>query len=124
MHGICTTPFLDAGQILVNWVERIAIFPDRRLGETCSSAGKDNAMSTGKCDCEKVNQLADKEVRNLPLFITVKELAQLLRINRTTVYELAQRGEIPGKINIGRSLRFNRDTVLMWLTGNHCASHK
>ncbi|MDJ0766063.1 MAG: helix-turn-helix domain-containing protein [Myxococcota bacterium] len=55
--------------------------------------------------------------------MTVEEMAKLLRVNRNTVYELSQRGEIPGKLRIGRSLRFHRDTVLQWLSrGNACVS--
>lgn len=53
--------------------------------------------------------------------LTVPEVAALLRVNRNTVYEAFQRGEIPGGRRIGRSIRFSRDTVLRWLRGNDSA---
>lgn len=52
---------------------------------------------------------------SLPDILKAEEVAQLLRINRKTLYEAVQRGEVPGVIRIGRSLRFRRYAVLMWL---------
>ena len=42
--------------------------------------------------------------------VTAAELAELLRISKWTVYELARSGRIPC-IKIGRSVRFNLPTV-------------
>ena len=53
--------------------------------------------------------------------LTVREVAALLRVNRNTVYEAFQRGEIPGGQRIGRSIRFSRDVLLLWLRGNDSA---
>lgn len=50
-----------------------------------------------------------------PLTLTVDELANLLRMDRKTVYAAIQRGEIPGVRRIGRALRISRDAVLRWL---------
>lgn len=47
--------------------------------------------------------------------LTVDELARLLRLNRKTVYEAFQRGQIPGGRRIGRTIRFARAVVLAWL---------
>lgn len=47
--------------------------------------------------------------------LTVEELARLLRLNRKTVYEAFQRGQIPGGRRIGRTIRFARAVVLAWL---------
>ena len=35
--------------------------------------------------------------------------ADILRVNRKTIYEAVQRGELPGVLRIGRTLRFVRD---------------
>ena len=59
----------------------------------------------------------------LPPVITVDEVASLLRVNRNTVYDLFQRGEIPGGRKVGRIIRFSRDTVVEWLQGNVLTSH-
>ena len=60
---------------------------------------------------------------NLPEVLTVAEVAELLRVNRNTVYELFQRKEIPGGRKVGRCIRFSRDAVVQWLQGNVLTSH-
>lgn len=47
--------------------------------------------------------------------MTVNEIAELLRLNRKTVYELVRQGVIPVR-RVGRSLRASRETVLRWLS--------
>ncbi|WP_146662593.1 helix-turn-helix domain-containing protein [Enhygromyxa salina] len=42
------------------------------------------------------------------------ELAELLGVNRKTIYEAAQRGDIPHR-RLGRRLIFERGSVLAWL---------
>jgi excisionase family DNA binding protein len=46
--------------------------------------------------------------------LTADEVAALLRVNRKTIYEAAQRGEIPHR-RLGRRLVFERGAVLAWL---------
>lgn len=50
-----------------------------------------------------------------PDVLTVDETASLLRVNRKTVYELIQRGDLPGVRRVGRAVRIHRETVLRWL---------
>jgi len=50
----------------------------------------------------------------LPEFLTVRELAALLRVSPNSVYEAYKRGEIPGGRRVGRSIRFHTATVLEW----------
>lgn len=52
---------------------------------------------------------------SLPAILKADEVAGLLRINRKTLYEAVQRGDIPGAFRVGRCLRFRRDAVLTWL---------
>ncbi len=52
----------------------------------------------------------------LPAVLTVDETAALLRMDRKTVYNAIQRGEIPGVRCLGRSIRLSRDAVLAWLS--------
>lgn len=47
--------------------------------------------------------------------LTVDEVAALLRLNRKTIYEAFQRGDLPGGRRLGRSIRFDRATILAWL---------
>ena len=72
---------------------------------------------------EGKQEIQDNEGHSLPPFITVDEVASLLRITRNTVYDLFRRGEIPGGRKVGRSIRFSRDTVIQWLQGNVLTSH-
>ncbi len=52
---------------------------------------------------------------DIPTVLTVEEVAELLRVDRKTVYELIRRGELPGVRRIGRTIRVHRETVLRWL---------
>ena len=46
--------------------------------------------------------------------LTADEVAALLRVDRKTIYEPAQRGDIPHR-RIGGRLIFGRGSVLAWL---------
>ena len=59
---------------------------------------------------------AQPPASNLPDVLTVDETAALLRMDRKTVYNAIQRGEIPGARRLGRSIRLSRDAVLAWLS--------
>ena len=50
----------------------------------------------------------------LPLLLTVEELARTLRISRTMAYELVNRRDFPA-VRIGRVIRVPRDALLRWL---------
>jgi len=49
---------------------------------------------------------------------TVADLAVYLRIPRTTVYNLAQEGEVPGQM-VGLHWRFRKGTIERWLDAAH-----
>lgn len=49
-----------------------------------------------------------------PEVMTVEELAEYLKLNPQTIYRKFRRGELPG-IRIGRSIRFKRDVIDVWL---------
>lgn len=48
--------------------------------------------------------------------LTVEEAAELLKIPRSSVYKLAQENKIPAQ-KVGRHWRFNRATLLLWVSG-------
>jgi excisionase family DNA binding protein len=50
-----------------------------------------------------------------PEILTATEVAELLRVNRKTLYEAVQRDQIPGVVRVGRILRFHREAVLAWI---------
>jgi excisionase family DNA binding protein len=45
--------------------------------------------------------------------MTVNELADYLRIHRTTLYRLLRRGELPG-FRVGSDWRFDLDAIERW----------
>lgn len=49
--------------------------------------------------------------------LTVEEAAALLRISRGAAYALAKRGELPGVIRLGRTLRVSRQALERALAG-------
>lgn len=49
-----------------------------------------------------------------PDVLTLNEVAEYLRIPRSTAYKLAQEGKIPGQ-KVGRHWRFHRTVVERWL---------
>ena len=54
------------------------------------------------------------DTTELPVFLTVPEVAALLRLAPNTVYDLHSRNELPGGRRLGRAIRFHRETVLQW----------
>jgi excisionase family DNA binding protein len=45
-------------------------------------------------------------------FLSVDEAAELLRVNRKTLYKAIEEGEIPGVLKVGRSIRISRIHLL------------
>lgn len=52
--------------------------------------------------------------KHSPDVLTLNEVAEYLRIPRSTAYKLAQEGKIPGQ-KVGRHWRFHRVVVEDWL---------
>lgn len=46
--------------------------------------------------------------------LTISELAEYLKISRSTLYKLAQEGKVPGQ-KIGKHWRFHREAIDSWL---------
>lgn len=50
-----------------------------------------------------------------PVLLTVKDLAVLLATSSSSIYSRVGRGQIPGALRIGRSLRFDPRVIARWL---------
>ncbi|MCB5236870.1 helix-turn-helix domain-containing protein [Niallia circulans] len=48
-------------------------------------------------------------------FLTVRSLANLLEMSEQTTYKLARNGVIPGRVKVGKSVRFNKAVVMDFL---------
>lgn len=61
-------------------------------------------------------QMADAPLLSEPL-MTANEAAKLLRVPRSTLYELVRSRDLP-HIRVGRALRFTRADLGTWLAAN------
>ena len=58
---------------------------------------------------------------NMPDVLTVKQVAEMLRIGRNTAYELVRSGEIKS-VFIGRQIRVPKTSVIEFVNGQDVAS--
>jgi len=49
------------------------------------------------------------------LLLSVAEMCALLKISRATLVRMDKSGKLPGRIKLGGSVRFHRETVEAWL---------
>lgn len=49
-----------------------------------------------------------------PAFLTVPEVARLLRVGQRTVYSLARAGSLAGAVKVGNQWRVNRAVLGRW----------
>jgi excisionase family DNA binding protein len=47
--------------------------------------------------------------------MTVKEVADLLRLSVNQVYLLKNTGEIPGSVRVGKAIRFDKAVIEAWI---------
>ena len=50
-------------------------------------------------------------------FLTTKDLQELIRVDKSTIYRMAEDGRIPA-VKVGRQWRFPSDAVVAWLGGS------
>ncbi len=61
-----------------------------------------------------MTKLKDNDAQNDGEVMTIKDVAQYLRISEAKVYELARTGAIPA-LRIGKSWRFQKDLLKQWV---------
>lgn len=57
------------------------------------------------------------------MVLTIDELAEYLKISKSTLYKLAQEGSVPGQ-KVGRHWRFHKEAVDQWLRKEPTATTK
>jgi excisionase family DNA binding protein len=57
-----------------------------------------------------------------PFFLTVQDVASLLRTSQKAVYAMIERGQLPGVTRVGRRLLVRRDDLLHWLDRSRAPS--
>ena len=114
----------EASAVLANVQRSLAIREARQ--EPADEAEREQAASQPGCPVRTTARIGDarlasrsEEVLAHPLsrpdVLTVEELAELLRLERKTVYACISRGEIPGVRRLGGAIRVHREAVLRWL---------
>ncbi len=83
----------------------------RKREEAPSSPEPKNAPKAKRSEAEHKTW---PTMDDLPLFLTVKDLQQLLRISHNTAYELVHSGEIRAK-TVGRQLRIPRSELIRYI---------
>ncbi len=63
---------------------------------------------------EEMQRLAAGELAAEREVLTADEVAEFLGVDRNTVYEYANRGQIPHQ-RLGRRLLFSRSALIVWL---------
>lgn len=58
-----------------------------------------------------------------PLLLRPRQVAELLNLSRSKVYEMGQRGELPGWMKLSGSIRVHRPTLEAWLAEEAAPSH-
>ena len=58
---------------------------------------------------------------SLPSLLTIEEMADILRLSKTSVYRLVQRRELPF-CRVGRNLRFSREDLEAYLAARRVSS--
>jgi excisionase family DNA binding protein len=59
---------------------------------------------------------------DLPLLLTVDEMAKLLRTSRQVIYNKVSQFKLPGVTRVHRRVLFRRAAVLEWLSENSVPS--
>ena len=59
---------------------------------------------------------------DLPLLLTIDEVAALFRTSRKGIYGMIERGQLPGVTRVGRRLLIRRDALLDFLDHNRTPS--
>ncbi len=62
------------------------------------------------------------EVDLPPPLLTVKDLAVLLSTSSSGIYSRVARGQIPGALRIGRTLRFDPRVIAQWLSAKRASA--
>ena len=52
---------------------------------------------------------------NTPIFLTIEEAADLLRISPRSAYTLAREGRLAGAVKVGNQWRVDRGALMAWV---------
>lgn len=95
-------------------IPRKVIMPNPR---TASVADSTNTSPSSGRQTGRANDAAKLNINNLPDLLTVREVADLLRVSPLTIKRWGKRGKLPAiRINSRGDRRYKKESVL-WLLG-------
>lgn len=59
------------------------------------------------------------EVLTFSKYATASEIAELFNVSKSTIHKMADKGEIPKPIKIGRNKRWDMKLIKAWLEANN-----
>jgi len=62
------------------------------------------------------------DTRSLPMLLTVRETAELLRTSDKAIYAMVERAHLPGVTRVGRRVLVRSAELLRWLDQNRALS--
>src|ERR1051326_9089723 len=99
----------------------------QRTDQEHARAGPRRALQSSRPPRRRVARQAREqeaaEVNVASEVLNVDQVAELLGLGRNTVYDAANRGEIPHR-RVGRRLIFSRTAVMEWLQGKPARSEE
>ena len=73
------------------------------------------SMNTKDAELEREGVGARRQQDRLPIYLTVDEVAEILRTTRVAIYTMVQRQQLPGVRRIGRRVLVRRASLLCWV---------
>jgi len=52
---------------------------------------------------------------SVPVMLTIEQLGQWLNLSRSTIHRLDKSGKLPGRVLIGRQVRYHRPDIELWI---------
>jgi excisionase family DNA binding protein len=82
-----------------------------------ASTGAPGGLSGRRALCYDARSVAQRSFREAR-FVTVNEVAQLMRVSKMTVYRLIKQGDLPA-VRIGRGYRLREEDVHRYLDSRY-----
>ena len=60
-------------------------------------------------------QISQAEIETNSVLLTVSDICKLLKVSRSTLIRMEKSGYLPGRMMLGGSVRYHRETIAAWL---------
>jgi len=112
--GLDDFVLLPSPRILESAPEKVIITEKKRKNPQPARQGRTSRQKPSRQSPDTITKPVTSPT-NGALLLSVAEICRLLKISRATLIRMDKAGKIPGKIKLGGSVRFHRETVEAWL---------